>query len=137
MLWPFWAFFPGFLLMIIETYVLVANRALQNPLRCFVFWDIRILKLNSLKNRENGHNMYQNGHIWYFLAIFVFGTFCALSERNICQMDALISTIWKNGNGFIALKSPENWKYDHIKHYNGHIGPFFQVFSLWSFRRMF
>ena len=69
------AFFPGFLLMIIETYVLVANRALQNPLRCFVFWDIRILKLNSLKNRENGHNMHQNGHIWYFLAIFVAGTF--------------------------------------------------------------
>ena len=93
--------------MIIETYVLVANRALQNPLRCFVFRDIWILKLNSLKNRENGHNMHQNGHIWYFLAIFVVGSLFALSERYLCQTDALISPIWKNGEGFSAQKSPK------------------------------
>ena len=27
------------------------------------------------ENRENGHNMYQNGHIWYFLAILLLEPF--------------------------------------------------------------
>ena len=133
----FWTIFPGFLLRIIKTHDLVTNRTLGSPLRCFIFWDIQILKLNSLENRENGHNMHQNGHIWYFLAIFVFGTFFALSEHNLCQMDALISTIWINGDRFIALKSPKNWKYGHIKYYNGHFWPFFKSFFWWSFRHTF
>ena len=51
--------------------------------------------------------MHQNGHIWYFLAIFVAGTFRPLSERASCQTDALISPIWKNGEGFSAKKSPK------------------------------
>ena len=131
------AIFPGFRLMIIYTYVLVTNRTLRNPLWCFLFWDIQILRPNILKNRENGHNMHQNGHIWYFLAIFVAGTFQAQPKHNWCQMDALISTIWKNGDGFIALKSPKNWKYGHIKYYNGHFGPFFKSFFWWSFRHTF
>ena len=53
-----------------RSYVLKTNRTLQNPFWCFIFWGIHILRLNILKNRENGDNMHQNGHIWYFLAIF-------------------------------------------------------------------
>ena len=32
-----------------------------------------------LENRENGHNMHQNGHIWYFLLLEPFGLYlCVL-----------------------------------------------------------
>ena len=51
--------------------------------------------------------MYQNGHIRYVIAIFVAGTFWPLSERASCQTYALISPIWKNGEGFSAKKSPK------------------------------
>ena len=74
--------------------ILVTNRTLQNRLWCFIFWDIHIFRLNIQKNRENGHNMHRNGHIWYFLAIFVAGTFWPPSEHASCRMDALISPIW-------------------------------------------
>ena len=81
-----------------------------NLLWCFIFWNIRILRLNILKNRENGHNMHQNGHIWYFLAIFIAGTFQPLCEHAACQTDALISPIWKNCEGFIAKKCDQKLK---------------------------
>ena len=60
------------------------------------------------ENRKNGHNMHQNGHIWYFLAIFIAGTFWPLSVHASWRMDALISPILKYGEGFIAQKMTKN-----------------------------
>ena len=83
-------------------YSCVTYKTLTIPILCFIFRDVRILMLIIRKNRKKGYNINQNDPILY---------------------------IWRNGDGFIALKSPKNWKY-------GHFGPFFQVFSKWSFRRM-
>ena len=66
--------------------------------------------------------MNQNGHIWYFLAIFVAGTFWPLSERASCWTDALISPHWKNDKGFIAQKIT---KYGRSDAYYGNF-PVFQ-----------
>ena len=63
----------------------------ESTLLLYILRDIRIFRLNILKIRENGHNMHQNGHIWYVLATFVAGTYWPLSEHASCQMDALIS----------------------------------------------
>ena len=97
----------------------------------------RILRLNILKNRKNGHNMHENGHIWYFLAIFVGGTFRPLSEHASCLTDALVSPVWKNCESFIARKMTKNLKNGHSKCNTGNFGPFFEVFTWWSFRHMF
>ena len=116
------AIFPGFHLMIIWTHVLVTNRTLRNPLWYFIFWDIRILRLNILKHRENNHDMQQNGHghIRYVIAIFVAETFQPLSERASSRMDVLISPIWKFFEGFYCPKITKNWKNGHSKCYAGH-----------------
>ena len=65
----------------------------ESTLLLYILRDISILRLNILKTRENGHNMHQNGHIWYFLAIFVAGTFQPLCERAACGRNALVSPI--------------------------------------------
>ena len=84
------------------------NRSLAISILCFIFQNIGILSLTIMKKRENGHYIHQNGHVWYCVAIFVARTFQALPKRNWCLTDALISTVWKNGDCFIALKSPNN-----------------------------
>ena len=73
--------------------VLVTNRTSWNSLWCFIFLDIRFLRLNILKNRENGHIMHQNGHIRYVIAILVAGTFWLLSKRALFRMGAHISPV--------------------------------------------
>ena len=47
----------------------------ESTLLLYILRDISILRLNILKTRENGHNMHQNGHIWYFLAILLLEPF--------------------------------------------------------------
>ena len=73
----------------------------------FIFWGIQILRRNILKTGKNGYYMHQNAHIGYFLAIFAAWTFRPLYERSSCQMNVLISPIWKNKKGLFAQKSPK------------------------------
>ena len=114
--------------MIIKTQIFVTNRTSRNPLWCFIFWNICILRLNILKNSENDYNMHKNGHIWEFWAIFVAGTILPLSEHAWCETDALNSPIWKKSEGFIAPKSPKiEEKNGSSKCYNGHLRPFFSI----------